>query len=124
MIRRNPSRAKAKYGPQEAGPMSAPNTNYQPGGSGGSSPRASTDPRMAASLAPDAVARVLDEALAAVASARTLDELKAVRIAHDGDRAPLSLASAELGALPPEPRAEAGRRAGRARRPLPPPLPH
>src|SRR5260370_16646004 len=101
MIRRNPSRAKAKYGPQEAGPMSAPNTNYQPGGSGGSSPRASTDPRMAASLAPDAVARVLDEALAAVASARTLDELKAVRIAHDGDRAPLPLPTPQPPALPP-----------------------
>jgi phenylalanyl-tRNA synthetase alpha chain len=81
--------------------MSAPNKNY--------------DPKATASLAPDEVARVLDEALTAVAAAGTLDELKAARIAHEGDRAPLSLASAEIGALPPEARAEAGRRVGAAR---------
>src|SRR2546421_9986466 len=80
--------------------MSAPNKNY--------------DPKATASLASDEVARVLDEALAAVAAAATLDELKAARIAHEGDRAPLSLASSEIGALPPEARAEAGRRVGAA----------
>ena len=81
--------------------MSAPNKNY--------------DPKATASLAPDEVTRVLGEALAAVAAAGTLDELKAARIAHEGDRAPLSLASAEIGALPPEARAESGRRVGAAR---------
>jgi phenylalanyl-tRNA synthetase alpha chain len=80
-----------------------------------SAPNKSYDPRTVASLAPDEVARVLDEALAAVAAAGTLDELKAARIAHDGDRAPLSLASAEIGALPPEARAETGRRVGAAK---------
>src|ERR1700759_3022151 len=80
--------------------MSAPNKNY--------------DPKATASLAPDEVARVLDEALAAVAAAGTLDELKAARIAHEGDRAPLSLARSEIGALPPEARADAGRRVGAA----------
>jgi phenylalanyl-tRNA synthetase alpha chain len=80
-----------------------------------SAPNKSYDPRGVAALAPDEVARVLDEALAAVAAAGTLEELKAARIAHDGDRAPLSLASAEIGALPPEARAEAGRRVGAAR---------
>jgi phenylalanyl-tRNA synthetase alpha chain len=78
-------------------------------------PNKSYDPKAVASLAPDEVARVLDEALAAVAAAGTLDELKTARIAHDGDRAPLSLASAEIGALPPQARAEAGRRVGAAR---------
>src|ERR1700677_2927662 len=82
-------------------PMSAPNKSY--------------DPLTVASLAPDEVARVLDEALAAVAAAGTLDELKAARIAHDGDRSPLALASAGIGALPPQDRAEAGRRVGAAR---------
>ncbi|MGD0240027.1 MAG: phenylalanine--tRNA ligase subunit alpha [Streptosporangiaceae bacterium] len=81
--------------------MSAPNKNY--------------DPKATASLASDEVTRVLDEALAAIAAAGTLDELKAARIAHDGDRAPLSLASAEIGALPPQARADAGRRIGAAR---------
>ncbi|MBV9205687.1 MAG: phenylalanine--tRNA ligase subunit alpha [Actinobacteria bacterium] len=66
-------------------------------------------------LGPEEVARALDEALAAVASARTLDELKAARIAHDGDRSPLALASAQIGGLPPGARAEAGRRVGAAR---------
>ncbi len=80
-----------------------------------SAPNKSYDPRTVASLAPDEIARVLDEALAAVAAAGTLDELKAARIAHDGDRAPLSLASAEIGALPPEARAETGRRVGAAK---------
>src|ERR1700755_472278 len=80
--------------------MSAPNKNY--------------DPKATASLAPDEVGRVLDEALPAVAAAGTLDELKAARIAHEGDRAPLSLARSEIGALPPEARADAGRRVGTA----------
>ncbi len=66
-------------------------------------------------LAPEQVARALDEALAAVAAARTLDELKAARIAYDGDRSPLALANAGIGALPPQDRAEAGRRVGAAR---------
>ena len=83
-----------------------------------SAPNKSYDPRTVASLSPDEVARVLDEALAAFAAAGTLDELKAARIAHEGDRAPLSLASGEIGALPPEARAEAGRRVGAARRRL------
>ena len=80
-----------------------------------SAPNKSYDPKAVASLAPEEVARVLDEALAAVAAAGNLDELKAARIAHEGDRAPLSLANAEIGALPPEARAEAGRRVGAAR---------
>jgi phenylalanyl-tRNA synthetase alpha chain len=81
--------------------MSAPNKNY--------------DPKAVASLAPEEVARVLDDALAAVAATGNLDELKTARIAHEGDRSPLSQASAEIGALPPEARAEAGRRVGAAR---------
>ena len=80
-----------------------------------SAPNKSYDPKAVASLAPDEVARVLDEALAAVTAAGTLEELKAARIAHEGDRAPLALASSEIGALPPEARAEAGRRVGAAR---------
>jgi phenylalanyl-tRNA synthetase alpha chain len=69
----------------------------------------------AAGLTPEAVARALDEALVAVAAAGTLDELKAARIAHEGDRSPLALASAQIGALPRDERAEAGRRVGAAR---------
>ena len=46
---------------------------------------------------------------------RNLDELKAVRLAHAGDRSPIAEANAEIGALPPAARAEAGRRVGAAR---------
>ena len=80
-----------------------------------SAPNKSYDPKAVASLASHEVTRVLDEALAAVTAAGTLEELKAARIAHEGDRAPLALASSEIGALPPEARAEAGRRVGAAR---------
>jgi phenylalanyl-tRNA synthetase alpha chain len=61
------------------------------------------------------VAAALAQALAAVSSAGSLDELKAARIAHEGDRSPLALASAEIGTLPGSERAEAGRRVGAAR---------
>jgi phenylalanyl-tRNA synthetase alpha chain len=61
------------------------------------------------------VAAALEQALAAVRSASSLDELKAARIAHEGDRSPLASASAEIGKLPGDQRAEAGRRVGAAR---------
>jgi phenylalanyl-tRNA synthetase alpha chain len=56
------------------------------------------------------------EALAAIAAASTLDELKQARLAHAGDRSPLALANREIGALPPHAKAEAGKRVGGARR--------
>jgi phenylalanyl-tRNA synthetase alpha chain len=61
------------------------------------------------------VAAALTQALAAIEGASTLDELKAARIAHEGDRSPLASASAEIGTLPGPERAEAGRRVGAAR---------
>jgi phenylalanyl-tRNA synthetase alpha chain len=82
--------------------MSAPNKNY--------------DPVQVAALAPDEVRRMVDEALAAFKNASTFDELKTARLAHLGGRAPLILASAEIGALPPEAKADAGRRIGEAKR--------
>src|SRR5436190_14673625 len=82
--------------------MSAPNKQY--------------DPVEVAVLSPDEVAGMRDAALAAIAAAGDLDELKAARLAHAGDRSPLALADAEIGALPPQARAEAGQRVGAARR--------
>src|SRR5215472_3430449 len=80
-----------------------------------SAPNKSYDPVEVAALSADEIQRVLDEALAAIAAAATLDELKAARLAHAGDRAPITLANAEIGALPPAARAEAGKRVGTAR---------
>jgi phenylalanyl-tRNA synthetase alpha chain len=81
--------------------MSAPNKEY--------------DPVEVTPLSPGEVERTLNDALAAVAAARSLDELKEARLAHAADRSPLALANAEIGALPPEARAEAGKRLGAAR---------
>src|SRR5689334_14709018 len=80
--------------------MSAPNKNY--------------DPVEVTALSAEAVEQATTAALAAISSAQTLDELKEARIAHAGDKAPLSLARAEIGALPPQARADAGRRVGAA----------
>src|SRR5580658_5668542 len=80
-----------------------------------SAPIKNFDPVQVATLSPGEVQRMVDEALAAVAAAADLDELKAARLAHAGDRAPITLANAEIGALPPAARAEAGKRVGAAR---------
>jgi phenylalanyl-tRNA synthetase alpha chain len=80
-----------------------------------SAPNKSYDPVRVSVLSPDEVQRMVDDALAAVAGAAGLDELKAARLAHAGDRAPITLANAEIGALPPAARAEAGKRVGAAR---------
>ncbi len=80
-----------------------------------SAPNKSYDPVAVTALSEDEVRRMLDSALAAIAAAGDLDELKAARLAHAGDRAPITLANAEIGALPPAARADAGRRVGAAR---------
>ncbi len=81
--------------------MSAPNNPYDPVG--------------VASLEAEAVDSMVAEALAAIAAAPDLGELKAVRLAHAGDRSPLALANREIAALPPAAKAEAGKRMGAAR---------
>jgi phenylalanyl-tRNA synthetase alpha chain len=81
-----------------------------------SAPNSAFDPVEVAALAPAEVARRRAEALAAVAAAPDLDALKAVRLAQAGDRSPLALANREIGALPPQAKADAGKRVGAARR--------
>jgi phenylalanyl-tRNA synthetase alpha chain len=80
-----------------------------------SAPNKSFDPKSPASLNADAVTGMVDAALAAIASTVTLEDLKEVRLAHAGDRSPLSLANREIGSLPPAAKAEAGQRVGTAR---------
>jgi len=81
--------------------MSAPNSDY--------------DPVEVTPLHADEVARMRDDALAAVAAADSSETLKHVRLEHAGDRSPLGLANREIGALPPQARKEAGMRVGQAR---------
>jgi phenylalanyl-tRNA synthetase alpha chain len=68
------------------------------------------DPVSGAALAPAEVERNVKEALAAFAAAAGLTELKVAHVAHLGRQAPLTLARSQIGALPPEAKAEAGRR--------------
>ena len=80
-----------------------------------SAPNKSFDPVEVAVLRPEAVDAAVAEALAAIAGASDLEALKAARLAHAGDRSPLALANREIGALPPQAKAEAGKRVGLAR---------
>ena len=69
------------------------------------------DPVQVSPLQPEELDRLRDAALAAISGAPDLDALAQVRTDHvSGRAAPLALARRELGALPPQARADAGRR--------------
>ncbi|AIY17366.2 Phenylalanyl-tRNA synthetase alpha chain [Pimelobacter simplex] len=68
-----------------------------------------------AAVSPAELEAARDAALAAIAAAADLEQLKAVRTEHAGDRSALALANREIGALPPQARKEAGQRVGQAR---------
>ena len=80
-----------------------------------SAPNKSFDPVEVAVLAPEAIETAVAEAMTAIAAATDLEALKDVRLSHAGDRSPLALANREIGALPPQAKAEAGTRVGQAR---------
>jgi phenylalanyl-tRNA synthetase alpha chain len=62
-----------------------------------------------------AINAAVDQAVAAIAGASTLDELKAVRLAHTGEKSPLSLANRGIGSLPKDQKAAAGKLMGSSR---------
>jgi phenylalanyl-tRNA synthetase alpha chain len=68
------------------------------------------DPVQVSPLAADHLTSLRDAALQAFAAAGDLDALAAARAAHAGDRSPVALARAEIGALPPQARKDAGQR--------------
>ena len=80
-----------------------------------SGPNKQYDPVEVAALDPAAIEQAVADAQAAIAAARSLDEFKAARLAHQGEKSPLALANREIGALPPSAKAEAGKRVGQAR---------
>src|SRR3954471_2459947 len=80
-----------------------------------SGPHTQYDPVEVAVLGEEAVEAAVAQALAAIAAAADLDELKRVRLEHAGDTSALALANREIGALPPAARKEAGQRVGKAR---------
>jgi len=62
-----------------------------------------------------AINAAVDQAITAIDGAATLDELKAVRLAHSGEKSPLSLANREIGRLPKDQKALAGKLMGASR---------
>jgi phenylalanyl-tRNA synthetase alpha chain len=68
------------------------------------------DPKQATVLAPEALEAAREVALAAFAAASSLEDLAAARTAHLGDRSPVALARREIGGLPPQAKADAGKR--------------
>src|SRR3954470_3886322 len=86
---------------EEVGSMSAPNKSY--------------DPVEVAVLSPEQIEHAVTAAVEAIGAAADLDQLKAARLQHAGDKSALSLANREIGALPPAAKADAGKRVGRAR---------
>src|SRR3954451_6321800 len=72
------------------------------------------DPKEVAALQPESLDQVVADATDAFDRASDLDELTAAHGAHLGARSPVALARRELGALPPQARADAGRRVNAA----------
>jgi phenylalanyl-tRNA synthetase alpha chain len=66
-------------------------------------------------LSEEEIERFVGDALAAIGAAPDLEVLKQVRLEHAGDRSAIALANREIGTLPPQARAGAGKRVGAAR---------
>jgi len=75
-----------------------------------SAPNRSYDPVEVATLSPDALESARTAALAAFAAAGDLAALHDAEVAQLGGRSPVALARREIGALPPQAKADAGRR--------------
>jgi phenylalanyl-tRNA synthetase alpha chain len=75
-----------------------------------SAPNKSYDPKEVAALSEHELSGAVETGRAAFADAGDLDALAVAHTAHLGNRSPVALARRELGALPPQARADAGRR--------------
>ncbi|HWL36550.1 MAG TPA: phenylalanine--tRNA ligase subunit alpha [Frankiaceae bacterium] len=73
------------------------------------------DPVQVSYLDAPALDAAREDALTALAAVPSLDALAEWRTAHLGDRAPVSLANREIGALPPQAKADAGKRVNAVR---------
>jgi phenylalanyl-tRNA synthetase alpha chain len=73
------------------------------------------DPKQVSALSPETLEAARDDATSAFAGATTLDALTALKPVHLGDRSPVLLARREIGSLPPQAKADAGKRVNEAR---------
>ncbi|NJC21992.1 phenylalanyl-tRNA synthetase alpha chain [Arthrobacter pigmenti] len=90
--------------------MSEPTTPARPADTQATASVVAPDPLDAA-----AIGEAVDRALSDISAAQDLDALKSVRLAHTGDKSPLSLANRQIGALPKDQKALAGKNIGPAR---------
>ena len=67
------------------------------------------------SLSEQAIDAAREEAVAAIESAKSLETLKEIKVAHVGDKSPLARANQQLGTLTPEERATFGKILGQAK---------
>lgn len=74
------------------------------------------DPKEVVALAPETLQSAVDDAREAFEDAADLDELAAAKPAHLGERSPVLTARREIGALPPQAKADAGKRVNETRR--------
>lgn len=74
----------------------------------------SYDPKEVAALAPETLQAAVQKAREEFSAAADLDALATAKPAHLGDKSPLLVARREIGALPPQARAEAGKRVNEA----------
>lgn len=68
-----------------------------------------------AELAAEVIDKHVAAALAAIALASNIDELKSAKVEHVGDKSPIAQANRAIGSLSSEHKAEAGARVGKAR---------
>jgi phenylalanyl-tRNA synthetase alpha chain len=73
------------------------------------------DPKQVSALSPGTLEAARDDATGAFAGATTLDALTALKPVHLGDRSPVLLARREIGSLPPQAKADAGKRVNEVR---------
>ncbi|ROS77248.1 phenylalanine--tRNA ligase subunit alpha [Cellulomonas sp. PhB143] len=71
-----------------------------------------TTPGAPSPLDEPALDAAVQQALTALAAAATLDDLRAAKVAHTGDKSPLALANRQIGGLEPADKAVAGRLVG------------
>jgi phenylalanyl-tRNA synthetase alpha chain len=79
-----------------------------------SGPNSQYDPKEVAALSDDALTSAVRAGVAAFAEATDLNALAAAHVTHLGPRSAVALGRRELGALPPQARADAGRRVNEA----------
>ncbi len=72
------------------------------------------DPKQVSALDQAALSAAVHTAAAAFGAAAELDELARAKTAHLGDRSPVALARREIGVLPPQAKADAGKRVNAA----------